>query len=194
MDDNLRTLKAYLNSLINVDDHAFDQFSGYTQLKHVRKGELLLHGGNRCDNLYFIVQGLFRTYHLKNDNEVNTCFCGENEVTCSFESFTTNKVSKDFIEALEDSVVLSLSNRDLAELVSKDPIWDELRRILTDQECIRLSNRIDTLSFSTAQEKYESLLKNQKKLVQRIPIQHLASYLGISRETLSRVRSKVAQN
>ncbi len=190
-EDHLLKLKAYLNSLIRLDELVFNDFKAHLQFKHVRKGEQLLKAGSRSERLYFIADGLFRTYHLKNENEVNTCFCGENEVTCSFESFLNNTVTKDFIEALEDSIVLSISRDSLTELIKSNPVWDEFRRILTDQECIRLANRVDTLSFSTAQEKYESLLRNQKELIQRVPVQYIASYLGISRETLSRVRSKL---
>ncbi|MFK7784840.1 MAG: Crp/Fnr family transcriptional regulator [Crocinitomicaceae bacterium] len=190
MDHHLTQLRTYLNGLMKLDVAEFSQLVPKVQLKKVKKGDRILEAGNRCENLYFICDGLFRVYHLKSDTEVNTCFCGEDEITCSFESFTRSTVSNDFIEAIEDSTVLAISSTSLAELSEKNPVWDELRRVFTDLECIRLSNRVDTLSFSTAQDKYASLMNNQKELIQRVPVQHLASYLGISRETLSRIRSK----
>ena len=123
---------------------------------------------------------------------VNTCFCMENSITSSFESFVNRNASSQSIQALEDAVVVKISYDYLKKLYAINPVWQSLGLVLTEKECLRLSHRTISLSFETAFEKYKALLENEPELLLRVPVQHIASYLGVTRETLSRIRSKLS--
>lgn len=192
MNVQFEKIKSYITDVIQMDDKTFNSAVDYFAIKHVKKGDYLLREGQVCDRITYINTGLLRTFHIKNGNEINTCFCMENSITSSHESFVNQIVSKEYIQAIEDATIVSLSHKNLMKLYQFNPKWESLSRLLTEKECTRLSERIDTLSFETAKEKYLHLLKKQPEIIQRVAIQHIASYLGVSRETLSRIRSKIS--
>ena len=192
MNSEFKEIKSYITTNIQMDDETFNLALDYFVIKHIKKGDYVLQEGQVCDRITYISTGLFRTYYLKDGNEINTCFCMENSITLSLESFVNKKASKEYIQAIEDAVVVTISYKNILELYSLNTKWQSLSRVLTEKECARLSDRVNTLSFETAQEKYLHLLENQPKIIQRVSIQHIASYIGVSRETLSRIRSKIS--
>lgn len=184
-------IKSYITSVIPMDDETFKLALDYFVIKEIKKGDYLLTGGTICNHIFYVQKGLFRTYYLKDGNEINTCFCMENSITSSHESFVNRTVSKEYIQAIEDAIIISLSYKSLMKLYELNIKWQSLSRVLTEKECARLSDRVHTLSFETAQEKYLHLLEHQPEIIQRVAIQHIASYIGVSRETVSRIRSKI---
>lgn len=90
-------------------------------------------------------------------------------------------------------MVVTLSYTNLEKLTAGHTSWQLIRRLLTEKECLRLSDRASSLSFESALEKYKYLLKSQPEIIQRVSIQHIASYLGVSKETLSRIRSRIRE-
>jgi CRP-like cAMP-binding protein len=193
MDEALSVFKKYLNSIVSMSDQSFDLCRDLVKYRKVEKNEILLREGEKSNFIFFTVSGLLRNYHLKDVNEVNTCFCLEKSIACSFESFVHDTASQEYIQALEKSTVLQLSRKDMMKLIEIDESWSQLRRELTEIECIRLSNRVSAMNFATASEKYLALMDKEPELIQRVSVQYIASYLGISRETISRIRAKVVR-
>lgn len=191
MNPELEKIRLHIKNVIQMDDETFNLALDYFVIKKIEKGDYLLREGTICNHIFYVEKGLFRTFYLKDGNEINTCFCMENSITSSHESFVNRTISKDYIQALEDATIVSLSYENLIELYKLNIKWQSLSRLLTEKECARLSERIHTLSFETAKEKYLHLLENQSEIIQRVSIQHIASYLGVSRETVSRIRSKI---
>jgi CRP-like cAMP-binding protein len=152
----------------------------------VREGQIF-------NKIAFIYKGLFRIYHLKDGNEVNSCFCTESTITTSFNSFIQHSPSGDTIQALENSTIVTLSSDTLTKLYSESSFWQTANRMLTEKECLHLSDRASSLSFETALEKYKNLLQYLPEIIQQVSVQHIASYLGVSRETLSRIRSQILE-
>lgn len=190
MDEALSVFRTYLDSIVSMSDESFDICKNFVEFHEVEKNEVLVRAGEKCNFIYFVANGSLRNYHMKDGNEVNTCFCFENSIACSFESFVHGTVSHEYIQTLEKTVVLRLSRKDMMDLIEKDVTWANLRRELTEIECIRLSNRVSAMNFATASEKYQALLNKEPEIIQRVSVQDIASYLGISRETISRVRGK----
>jgi CRP-like cAMP-binding protein len=173
-------------------DHAsFDIAMNYLKIERIEKGDFLVREGQICHKIAFIHEGLFRIYYLKDGIEINTCFCKEHSITSSFNSFIHQIPSNESIQAIEDSVIVTLTSTHLINLYKESISWQNIRLLLTEKECLRLSDRVHSLSFESASEKYRNLIKYQPEIIQRVSIQHIASYLGISRETLSRIRSQV---
>ena len=190
MTDEIENFKKYLAQLTPIENESFDIASEYFKIERICKSEFFIKEGQICSKIAFISEGLFRIYYLKDGIEINTCFCKENSITSSFNSFVNHIPSSENIQALENSVVVTLSSENLAKLYSDSQIWQTIGRLLTEKECLRLSDRASSLSFESALEKYKNLLKYQPGIIQRVSIQHIASYIGVSRETLSRIRSK----
>lgn len=191
MIDEIKIFKKYLMQMTQIDGESFDIAMKYLKIERVEKGDFLVRQGQICNKIAFINEGLFRIYYLKDGVEINTCFCKENSITSSFNSFINQVPSTESIQALENSVIVTLLSANLLNLYKESPMWQNIRLILTEKECLRLSDRADTLSFDSAQVKYKNLLKYQPEIIQRVSVQHIASYLGVSRETLSRIRSQI---
>ena len=191
MINEIENFKKYLTQVVSIDNVSFDTAMEYFQVNHIRIGHYLVEEGYVCNKIAYINKGLFRIYNLKDGLEINTCFCKENSITTSFNSFINQIPSSESIQALENSVVVTLSSANLTKLQNESSVWQIISRVLTEKECLRLSDRAGSLSFETALEKYENLLKTQPEIIQRVSIQHIASYIGVSRETLSRIRSKI---
>ncbi len=191
MIDEIINFKKYLMQMTPMDNKSFDIAIKYLKIERIKKGEFLVREGQICNKIAFIHEGLFRIYNLKEGIEINTCFCKENSITSSFNSFIHQIPSNESIQSLEDSVIVTLSSANLINLYKESTIWQNIRLLLTEKECLRLSDRANSLSFESALEKYKNLIKYQPEIIQRVSIQHIASYLGISRETLSRIRSQI---
>jgi CRP-like cAMP-binding protein len=188
----IENFRKYLSGINQMDSNSFEKALDYLNIEHISKGDFLIREGQVCRKIAFIYSGLFRVFNLKDGIEVNTCFCMENSMTCTFRSIVNQIPSTENIQALEDSVVVTISAESCNELSDKNKQWQVIRRLLTENECVRLSERANFLSFESAMEKYQNLFRLQPQLIQRVSIQHLASYIGVSRETLSRIRSKRA--
>lgn len=187
----ITNFKLHLSSIIPMNDELFNLSLDFLEVKKIKKNDYFIREGAYCNHIAFIDKGLFRTFNIKDGKEVNTCFCKENEIISSFESFVNKTVSKENIQALEHATIVTLSADSLKKLYQINPKWQLLSRLLTEKECIRLTARMQTLSFETALKKYRFLIENQSEIIKRVEIQHIASYIGVSRETLSRVRSKI---
>jgi CRP-like cAMP-binding protein len=191
MDREIINFRNYLTQVISMDEKSFDIAAEYLQIEKIFKEEYLVREGQICKKIAYINEGLFRIFNSKDGIEINTCFCMENSITTSFNSFVNQIPSIESVQALENSVLVTLSSGNLTKLQNVSAIWQKIRQLLTERECLRLSDRANSISFESALEKYENLLKYQPEIIQRVSIQHIASYIGISRETLSRIRSRI---
>jgi len=191
MRNEIANFRNYLARITYMDDESFENAMDSFKVESLTRGEFLVQEGRIFNKVVYINEGLFRIFYLKEGVEINTCFCKENSVTTSFNSFINNIPSTENIQALENSVIVTLSSENLKKLQDQFPQWQMVSRLLTEKECLRLSDRNNFLSFETALDKYKQLLQTQPDLLQRVSVQHLASYIGVSRETLSRIRAQI---
>ncbi len=162
-------------------------------MKEVAKGDQFVRHGEHCNKVAFIDSGLFKIYSLKDGVEVNTCFCTEGTITSSLASFVSGEPSLEVIQAIEDSTIVVLQKPDLLRLYEQSSAWQAVGRVMMEIECVRLSDRATSLSFENALEKYCNLLKTQPDIINRVPVQDIASHIGVTRETMSRIRAKMAR-
>jgi CRP/FNR family transcriptional regulator, anaerobic regulatory protein len=157
----------------------------------ILKGECIIKEGELCDSMFFIVKGAFRAYRWIEDNEVTIGFTFEGDVdTCPY-AFFNNLASTDIIEALTDSEIIRVRKNDLENIGRDNP---EIKHFLT----YLLSHYVEILvqrnieyRLMTAEDLYQNLLARQPDEVAAIPLKYIASYLGISKERLSRIRKKL---
>ncbi len=149
----------------------------------------LLHVENKvCKHSYIIEKGAARIYHFKDGKDITSHFAFEGEAITAIDSLLQGKKSKYSIELLEDSTLFSVSYEDMENLYQKSIIHERFGRLFLQQVYVELVERIEDIQFHTAHERYNKLLKKQALILQRVPLKHISSYLGITQETLSRIR------
>ena len=154
------------------------------------KNEYLLTEGQVCRHLYFLQQGALRGFYNLDGKEITHWFGFENDFVTSFHSFTTREPSVENIQLLEGSILWSISKDTVSDLFNEYHEIERLVRIAYEKYYIRLEERFVNAQFKTARERYENLLQQTPHILERVPLGCVASYLGISQETLSRIRSQ----
>lgn len=180
----------YISSIITVSDDLKEALYQLTKTKEIKKGELLVREGERCTDIYFIERGLLRGYYYQEDKEITHWFAREGEFATCFYSFITHVPAAENIEAIEACELLQMPYANLQKLYAAHPEMERIGRLLTESYYIKLEGRLLGLQFTTAKERYDDLINNNAALVQRAPLGQIASYLGITQETLSRIRAR----
>lgn len=155
-----------------------------------KKGELVHDADKVCTKSYFIRQGLFRAYFIRDGREISEFFPAENEWSNSPKSFMTRQKDVYYIDAIEASDTFCLKVDDLVYLFEHFPEMERYARLSMGTVFGHLMERVASLRFTSAQEKYEHFLQTYADIHHRIPLGMVASYLGISQETLSRIRGR----
>jgi len=175
-----------------LNEAAKDQISSFSEVIKVKKKEQLLHIGDTSKYIYFIYQGAIRTYHLDSaGSETTSWLLFENEIVISVYGFFSQKPSFEAIEALEDSVLLRLNREKLNQLYIDVPSFNYIGRILTEQYYIRSEEKANALRMLSAKDRYLRLIIQYPQIIQRVSLGHIASYLGITQHTLSRIRAQL---
>lgn len=154
------------------------------------KHHILHEAGAICNHMYIITSGIARVFYYKEEKDVTVHISAEQETITTIDSFVQRKKSKYNIEALEDLEVLKIAHADLENLFETNPKYERFGRLFLQKIYIDLVERIDDLQLHTAQERYQKLLEKKPYLFLRISAKHLASFLGMTPETFSRIRGK----
>ncbi|MCG8331217.1 MAG: Crp/Fnr family transcriptional regulator [Chitinophagales bacterium] len=155
----------------------------------IRKGEVVVREGQFSDKAYLIVQGCARAYYLKDGKDISDWFAFENEFMASIVSFFSEKPSPHYIEFVEDSVVLEFSKDTIDHLSNKYHDFERLISKVVTVTMLGLRERLSSILFNKAEDRYKQLIGIRPDITNRMPLTHIASYLGITLETLSRIRS-----
>lgn len=156
----------------------------------LKSGDLLLRQSTISREIYFLESGLVRGFYDLDGNEITSWFAYEGLWFASLHSFIEEVPSLENIEALEDSKLYSLKRKNLYQLYQEFPEFNVLGRMIAEQYYIEVSKRALILQTQSAHTRYSTLIAKRPQLLQRVPLKYIASYLGISQETLSRVRKK----
>jgi CRP-like cAMP-binding protein len=157
----------------------------------LKKGEYLLVPGQVCENLYFIQKGLLKCFYVVHGKAVSDWFFGEMETVVSIDSFYDQVPGEDFIEAIEDCELFYISFPEFQHLYRTYVEFNVIGRVLTNKYLRLWHRQARNIRMLSAKERYLFLLKNQPDLIKRVEVQDLASYLDMSRETLSRMRGDI---
>jgi CRP-like cAMP-binding protein len=153
------------------------------------KGAKVVEEGQYATKTYFIIEGAARAFYLKDGKDITDWFAFENDFISSINSFFLNIPSPHFIEVLEPTRLLEVSRENVILLSDQYKEFDRLGKIIVTKTMLQLQERIVSIQFETAQQKYENFLKINPNITQRVALTHIASYLGITLETLSRIRN-----
>ena len=153
------------------------------------KNEMILREGETCTNIYWVVKGLVRQFYYKNGKEVTEYMATENSIVMCIESLFLEQPTHLQIKAIEPSVLIAIPKVDLEAVAMKSVNIQILYRKILEESLILSQIHADMLRFESAQDRYHKLIKSQPQLVLRAPLVYIASYLQMTPETLSRVRT-----
>nr|WP_221284724.1 Crp/Fnr family transcriptional regulator [Mucilaginibacter sp. SP1R1] len=155
------------------------------------KGYILFEAHKTERSVYFIKKGIVRAYLYQNDNEVTFWFGKEGDAIISMRSYVENKPGYENIELLEECVLYRIKTQDLQKLFEEDLYIANWGRRFAEIELIKTEERLISRQFSMAADRYKAILINSPELIQRVQLCHIASYLGITQVSLSRIRSEI---
>ncbi len=139
----------------------------------------------------FAESGIFRFYHMREGIERVTAFFFPGDFISNYRSFITNEPSDHYIACLEAGVIWKLHRSDLRRLFAQNHTFERLDKLVAERLYVAVAKRLDSFQSETPEERYLALLKKSSRLIQDIPQYMLASYLGISPESLSRIRKRI---
>ncbi len=179
--------------ITNFSDSELEILIQYFKNKDFKKKIILLKEGTVSNEVYFVVKGCIRLFCEKNGEELSTYFFTENMFAGSYDSFISRKPSKVSIETLEDCEVLALSHKSLEELYSLFPKMNEFVRKSIEERFVVLHDLFISYILNSPEERYLTLQKDRPDLLNRIPQHQIASFLGITPVSLSRIRNRIAK-
>lgn len=160
-----------------------------------RPGDMFATPDKVCKHIAFLTSGIARVYHLHDGKEItdyfNTTF--RNQFVSSFVSFLKQQPSREYVEILTDAQMLLVDYNDLEKLYGKFKSIERLGRLMAERNYLLALERIESLQYRNATERYESFLKLYPQLINQIPNHYIASYLGVTPESLSRIRKNLVR-
>lgn len=176
--------------LASFDENTQKAFNAVSGTKEFKKGDLLLREGETCRQSFYIINGIARKFYYNDGKEVTTEFYFSNDLAVSFSSYVFQKPSRETIECLTDVSVSATNYQVFQEVKQKFPKLMELDLLITELYTAWLEERMFEFQTLNATQRYEKLIQHSPHLIQQVQLTHIASYLGISLETLSRIRAK----
>ena len=153
------------------------------------RNSMLLRNGQVCYEFHFLVKGLARVFYYKDGRDITAWFTSEGGIVSAIDSLFTGIPSMYNIELLEDCEVYSLNYDKLEPIFEAFPTVERLGRLIVTHNYLLLDERMKLFAFCTAEERYARLIEQIPNILQRVKLGHIASYLGISQEHLSRIRA-----
>jgi len=160
------------------------------KLTTIKKGDFLLKPGKRCDKLSFVQSGLLRMFVTTNDKEVTQWISTKGYFSTDLSSFVFETTSRLSIQALVDTEIFSITINNYKLIGELVPKWHELEKLFIVRCFIILEERVLSHLSMSAEERYDFFFENNKELFNQVPLQYIASMLGMTPETFSRIRKK----
>jgi len=181
-----------IKSFIRLESHETDLLEELFKERFIKKGDFFLGEGQVCKYAGFIVKGLMR-YYINHDGEDRTYdFAHENNFVCNYESFIPKTLSTKIIKALEDCEILQISYEDLQILYKSIEEGERLGRLVIEQVFIQTLQALTSFYTDAPEYRYEKFIQKHPDLQQRISQYHIASYVGVKPQSLSRIRKRIS--
>ena len=183
------SLTNYLKNTVPFPSEELADILSFFERESVQKNKPLVKEGQVCTKLYFIEKGVGRSYSLKEaGKEVTQWFFVEGQFMSSIESFFQRSPSFYYLEMLEDAVLFSITREKLDLLFARYHNMEKMGRLLSTEMLTKVVNKLNAIQFQTARERHDYMLNEFPDIANRVALGHIASYLGMTQETLSRLR------
>jgi len=183
----------FLRSVYPLSDACCEHLSKIIKFRTVAKDEILLRPGEVCEFIFFIRKGLLRCFYLEGEKEVTSWLRKERDLCVSVDSYYDQLSSYEYIVAVEDCELYYISFYEEREVFETFLEYNFIGRMLTQRELREHARELRNIRMLSSSQRYLALLERDPELVQRVPVMYLASYLDMTPETLSRMRSLVSK-
>lgn len=184
-------IAAIINKVYPLPEEALSKMTGLMEHIQLPKGHLLIRADKIERQLYFIEKGIVRAYANPAETDITFWFGKEQDIIISMKSYIDGQPGYEHIELLEDCDLYALHTDALQQLFSSDIHISNWGRKFAEQELIKTEERLISRQFKTATERYQELLRHHPDLLQRVQLGYIASYLGITQVSLSRIRAEI---
>ena len=182
-------LRAFIEKRVSLEEAAWQEMQAFLKVKELKRKDHFLKQGEVCRHIGFIVKGYVRLYFLVDGEEVTKDFNFENAFCGSYASFSLQQPSRFNVVAMENTTLYLLGRDELFSLYEKYPSMQKFGRLAVEHMFIRKELREASFLLDSAEERYHQAIANEPQLLQRVPLKYLASYLGVTAETVSRIRA-----
>ena len=187
-------LKNQILAIVPFTEKEIDYIINFFEFRIFETKEYILDASNVANEIHFIVEGLVRVYYIKEGKKITTYLACDNSFITSFSSFLNQNESLEYIQCIEPTQTLCISHQNMQLLYKEIPAWEKVGRILAEHYFLCMADRVLKLHMIQAREKYLIFLKtSHPKIIQRTPLIYISSFLGITPESLSRIR-QIAYN
>lgn len=184
-------LKLYCKTKVAITEKELKLIDSYFEVIEIKKKDFLLQDGKICNFIGFIANGSIRHFHIKDGVEKTCDISFENSWVTDFQSFTHNTSCIMNLQAMEDTKVFIIKKENLYTLYTECSKYETFGRLMAEQVAQRATEIAMSLSSDKPEERFQNLIKNQADLFQRVPQKYIANFLGISPESLSRIRNRI---
>lgn len=185
-------MEKYLKSFNILTDKEIEDFVQSTTKRVLKKGDYFIREGEICNEVAFVKSGTLRSYYVsEKDEEITYCIIFPNNLMAAYSSFISGKTTEENMQALASTELLVIPKKTILEFANDSPNWVKFLKVMAEQQYLELEKRIFQMQKNHALNRYTDLIKNQPEYVQKIPLQYLASYLGITQRHLSRIRREI---
>ena len=193
MSDHVHEIRAALEAFAVIPDEEWAIMEAVRGTRLLAKGEHLFQVDDPVDELYFIHKGALRVYYLHEGREHTRSFAFENRFYTNSYSILTRTPSHYAVEALEDTVLSIIPREAIEAAYDRHPCWERIGRRFAELNFIAKERKEMEMRIYSPEERYRRMIETGSQLVRRIPLYHLASYLDITPETLSRIRGRIGR-
>lgn len=191
-DSAIASFHSFCTSVISFTESEWQEFEKHLVIKKLKKNQHFIKEGEICTRMAFVARGFTRLYFLIQGEEVTKDFCFENTFTGSTASFISREPSHFNVIAMEDTELVTIDYEGLMNLYDNYHCWSNFGRKLVEQFAIRKENREVSFLLYSPENRYQDMLVKYPSIIQRVPLKLIASFLGMTPETLSRVRKKLS--
>jgi CRP-like cAMP-binding protein len=186
----VQELLNYFKKFHSLSKEAEEAILNISSVVAIQKNKDLQPIGHTCKTIYFIKKGVARIYYFKDGIDITESFAFDNNFIARVESLFTGKPSRKAIQILEDSEIIAINANQLFKLYDKFPGVERLFRKIFEAAYVETVNRIESIQFHAAEERYQTLIEQGPDVITRVPLKYIASYLGITQQSLSRIRAE----
>lgn len=190
----LSVYRKQIKNLITLNDEEWRVFNSFLKIKKLKKNECLIEKGKVCRELSFIAKGAVRFCNFVEGQEITGYFCFENNFVTALKSYLTGGPCLYDIKALEETILVTIPKKNMQCMLNHPLLsckMERFGRLISESFNILFEDRLKSFIVKTPEERYLDLLKSGKDIVQRIPVQYIAQFIGITPVSLSRIKKRV---
>jgi CRP-like cAMP-binding protein len=185
-------LLEYVNSMVPLNEEEMIHSKAILSSMKVKKGELVVKEDEVCDFIAYINKGYFRIYINQEIKETTVHLAGPGEFISAFSGYISRTPNKENIQAVTDAEIFIMRYQDLQNLYNKSHSIERLGRLIVEKHFVLKDKRVISMITDSAEVRYQNLMNKRPQYLLNIPLQYIASFLGVTPETLSRIRAKAS--